>query len=212
MLTVKIPIRLPIAQYDLVDGVTGLFPYHVNGAMFYQGDDSGLQHSFVDTTVVNGQTYYYAVCSYDKGFITTNINGVTEGIPPSECTATIKVDANGKVTTDVNTAVVTPTAPSAGYVSPQISNYTHSGPATGTAAITILDPDSLKNNNVYRINFKDSTKFHTNPYPYYYIINYTDNDTLIKLTQFNTNTIQTTVIDGMSVGLTNDTTVAYRCK
>ena len=200
--------RTPIAQFDLVDGITGLFPITVNGASFYLGDDSGLQHSFVDTTVVNGQTYYYAVCSYDQGYITTNVNGVVQGIPPSECTSIIKVDANGKVTTDVNTAVVTPTAPSAGYISPQISNYTHNGPGSGTASITILDPDSLKNNNVYRINFKDSTQFHTNPFPYFNIINYTDNDTLVKLTQFNTNTIQTLVIDGISVGLTNDTLIS----
>jgi hypothetical protein len=208
----KSTFRQPLAQFDLVDGVTGLFPIDVNGAMFYQGDDSGLQHSYVDTTVVNGQTYYYAICSYDKGYINTSVVGVTEGIPPAECTSTIKVDANGKVTTDVNTAVVTPTAPSAGYVPSQVSNFSHTGPGTGSTTINILDPDSIKNNNVYRIIFNDSTKFHNNPYPYYSVIDYSDNDTVIKLTQFNTNTIQTTVIDGMSFGLTNDTVVAIDTK
>ncbi|MDR3626609.1 MAG: hypothetical protein P4L45_07240, partial [Ignavibacteriaceae bacterium] len=204
----KSTFRQPLAQYDLVDGVTGLFPIDVNGAMFYQGDDSGLQHSYVDTTVVNGQTYYYAICSYDKGYINTSVVGVTEGIPPAECTSTIKVDANGKVTTDVNTAVVTPTAPSAGYVPSQVSNFNHTGPGTGSTTISILDPDSIKNNNTYRIVFTDSTKFHNNPYPYYSIINYTDNDTVVKLTRFNTNTIQTAVLDGISMGITTDTTVA----
>ena len=64
--------REPIAQFDLVDGEIGLHPIDVNGAMFYLGDDTGLKHSFIDSTVQNGQTYYYAVSAYDKGFVTTN--------------------------------------------------------------------------------------------------------------------------------------------
>ena len=30
-------------------------------------NDNGLAHSFTDTSVTNGQTYYYAVAAYDKG-------------------------------------------------------------------------------------------------------------------------------------------------
>ncbi|HKJ81876.1 MAG TPA: hypothetical protein VJ954_07625, partial [Ignavibacteriaceae bacterium] len=199
--------RQPIAQYDLKDGITGLFPISVNGAMFYLGDDSGLQHSFIDTNVVNGQTYYYAVCAYDQGFMTTNIEGQQQGIPPSENTAIIKVDVNGKVTTDVNTAAVTPTAPSAGYVPPQISSFDASGPGTGKATINVLDPDSVKNYETYRIVFKENTPFHNSPNPFYSLINYSTNDTLIKNTQLNNYHIQTPVFDGFSIDLTNDTVV-----
>ncbi|HEY6952059.1 MAG TPA: hypothetical protein VI758_06605, partial [Bacteroidota bacterium] len=135
--------RQPIAQFDLVDGVTGLHPIGVNGAYFYLGNDSGIQHSFVDTTAVNGQTYYYAVVAYDKGFTTTTVTGEFIGIPPSETSSIIKVDINGKVKTDVNTAVVTPRAPSAGYVGPGINNSKASGPGTGSMQLTILDPDSI---------------------------------------------------------------------
>ena len=76
--------------------------------MFDLGDDAGLQHSFIDSTVQNGQTYYYAVVSYDQGFTTTTIQGEFLGIPPSECTSIIKVDINGQAKTDINTAIVTP--------------------------------------------------------------------------------------------------------
>ncbi len=203
----KATFRQPIAQFDLKDGVTGLFPISVNGAMFYLGDDSGLQHSFVDTTVENGQTYFYAVCAYDKGFLTTNINGVQEGIPPSETTSIIKEDAAGHYKTDVNTAVVIPTAPAAGYVPPEISSVINSGPGTGTESIQILDPDSIKNYNTYRVVYKDNSQFHTDPNPFYAIIDYSDNDTLINFTQFNGNQVTTPVIDGMSLTLTNDTSV-----
>lgn len=200
--------RQPIVQYDLKDGVTGLFPISVNGAMFNLGNDSGLRHSYVDTTVVNGQTYYYAVVAYDQGFLTTNIEGQQQGIPPSETTSIIKVDVNGKVTTDINTAVVTPTAPSAGYIAPEISSFNASGPGSGTASITVLDPDSIKNLDTYRVVFQESTPFHTSTNPYYSLINYSTNDTLVKNTPFNNDHIQTPVVDGLSIGLVNDTVIS----
>jgi hypothetical protein len=34
-----------------------------------------LKHSFIDTDVQNGQTYYYAVVAYDQGFTSTDIEG-----------------------------------------------------------------------------------------------------------------------------------------
>lgn len=203
----KPTFRQPIAQFDLKDGVTGLHPISVNGAQFYLGDDSGLRHSYIDTTVQNGQTYYYAVSAYDKGFVETNINGVEQGIPPSETTTTIKVDANGKVTTDVNTAVVTPHAPSAGYVPPQIASFDSSGPGSGWASIQVLNPDSIKNFETYRIVFKGSNPFHNDPYPYYSIIDYSANDTIVPFTRFTSKVIQTPVKNGFNVTISNDTSV-----
>jgi hypothetical protein len=200
--------RTPIAVFDLVDGITGLHPIDINGAKFYLGDDSGLQHSFVDTTVTNGQVYYYSVCSYDQGFIQTNIQGQTIGIPPSETTSIIKVDINGNYKTDINTAVVNPHAPGAGYINPQVSNFKKVGPATGDASVTILDPDSLKSFNTYRVEFFNNSSFNNNPYPFYRIINYTSNDTLLKLTQFSGDKVQTLALQGVSIGLRNDSLVA----
>ena len=199
--------RTPIAQYDLVDGVKGLHPIDVNGADFYLGDDTGLQHSFIDSTVQNGQTYFYAVVAYDQGFTTTTVEGVFEGIPPSETTSRVKVDVNGVYETDINTAVVTPRAPAAGYVSPKLDNYTASGPGTGAVAINLLDPDSLQNNHEYRLEFEDSTAFHTNPYPYFRLFDKTSGDTLVPLTKLNAANVQTPVFHGFDVKISNDAVV-----
>jgi hypothetical protein len=200
--------RQPIAQYDLVDGITGLHPIGVNGAYFYLGDDTGLQHSFVDSTVTNGVTYYYAVVAYDQGFTTTTVTGQFIGIPPSETTSILKVDANGHVTPDINTAVVIPRAPTAGYVPPEVGNLTATGPGTGSLQLTILDPDSVKDNHVYRMEFFDSTAFHTNPNPWYRLIDKTSKDTVVKLTKLTTAQVQTPVVRGFVANITNDPSVS----
>ncbi len=195
--------RIPIAQYDLVDEFSGLAPIGINGAYFYLGSNSGLQHSFVDSTVQNGQTYYYAVTAYDAGFTTTTITGELVGIPPSETTSTIKVDINGIAKTDINTAVVTPHAPAAGYVAPNIKVNTATGPGTGSLSVSILDPDSIRNNHTYRLEFVDSSAFHDNPHPWYQLIDKTSLDTAIKLTQLQTTLQQSPIVHGFDLNIVN---------
>lgn len=201
--------RKPIAQFDVVDGVAGLHPIDVNGALFYLGDDSGLQHAFIDSTVQNGQTYYYAVTAYDQGFFTTNIAGQFLGIPPSETSSIIKLDINGKVIkTDVNTAVVTPRAPAAGYILPPNNiPLTPSGPGTGTASGAVIDLDSLADHHNYRIEFADSTAFHDNPNPYYRLLDVTLQDTLIPLARLTGSSIVTPVIAGFDLAISNNQSV-----
>lgn len=204
----KAIFRLPIAQFDLIDGVTGLHPVDVNGALFYLGNDSGLKHSFVDTTVTNGQTYYYAVASYDRGFVTTNIQGQQEGIPPSESPTVLKEDINRKVTTDVNTAVVTPGAPAAGYIAPQIKSFEGSGPGTGTLSINVLNPNIVKNLNNYKLVFNENTVFHDSPHPEFSLINTTESDTVINHATIDGTDLETPVIDGLAISIKSDTAVA----
>ena len=89
----------PIAQFDLVDGISGPDPIGVNGAHFWRGDDTGLQHAFIDTTVTNGVQYYYAVVAYDRG----DPNRGTKGLTPAENTKIIREDFSGNVLfTDIN--------------------------------------------------------------------------------------------------------------
>ena len=66
----------------------------------------------------------------------------------------LKKDINGNITTDINTAVITPRAPAAGYLAPEITSFEGSGPGTGNISITILNPDSIKHINTYRLNFR----------------------------------------------------------
>jgi len=92
-------------------------PVGINGARFWRGDDTGLQYSYVDRDVVNGQRYYYACVSYDQG----DPNFGTTGLQPSECTKIISQDFAGTVQfIDINCAVIKPNAPVAGYIPPEI--------------------------------------------------------------------------------------------
>ena len=203
----KETFRLPLVQFDLIDGIKGLHPIDVNGAMFDLGDDTGLKHSFIDTTVQNGQTYYYAIAAYDQGFVTTNITGVTEGIPPSETTTTLKKDINGNITTDINTAVITPRTTAAGYLAPEVASFEGTGPGTGNISVTILNPDSIKHLSTYRIIFNEDLPYHNAAHPEFSVINILESDSLIKAQEIKGVDDQTPVINGFTIDIKSDTAV-----
>jgi len=147
----------PIAQFDLKDSVTGYFQagpdlfQGTSGASFYLGNDSGIQHSFVDTDVENGRTYYYAVVAYTKG-------DAQIGLLPVENTTRIQVDPQtGKLTPDVNTAIAVPVAKVAGYTPPQgtvkvnpVKTF-----ATGEIYYKVLDARKATAH-TYQVEFKDT--------------------------------------------------------
>ncbi len=54
----------PLAQFDKINGITG--PDPLNPYMWL-GDDTGIEHTFVDTTVLNGVHYQYAITAYTRG-------------------------------------------------------------------------------------------------------------------------------------------------
>ena len=174
--------RKPIAIFDLKNGIQGLHPVDVEGVKYNLGTDSGLRHTFVDDNVQNGQTYYYAVVSYDRGHVDTSATGLIEGITPAESGSVINRDVAGNIEVDINTAVVTPNAAAAGYRSPElVDDIEHtgpngrSGPGTGSFEIDFIVPDSVKNQNIYEVVFEDTTKFHHEGSVWYQILNVTDN-------------------------------------
>ncbi len=137
----------PIAQFDLDNGNAGFFPVIRNSVIYFLGNDTGLEHTWTDTTVENGQTYYYAVVAYDRG-------DVAKEILPAENSKTIVLDVSGNVTLDINTVTVTPRAPALGYVEPEVSTVTHvAGFSTGTMGTFVLDPAGVTSTTNYRINF-----------------------------------------------------------
>ncbi|MGE5496548.1 MAG: hypothetical protein ACM3Q2_00635, partial [Syntrophothermus sp.] len=143
----------PIAQFDLRDSIKGPDPVGINGASFWRGDNTGLTHSYIDTTVSNGQTYYYAVVSYDMG----DPNFGTKGLQPSECTKIISVDFAGTVNfVDINCAVVVPNAPVAGYKPPQIAgslSQVSEGVGTGRLSVSVLNPNEIVTGTQYKVKF-----------------------------------------------------------
>ncbi len=201
----------PIAQFDLVDSIKGPDPVGINGAHFWRGDDTGLQHSYVDTTVSNGVRYYYAVVSYDQGDPTLG----TGGLQPAECTKIISEDFAGTITfIDVNCAVMTPNAPAAGFVPAGIQgnlNQVSAGVGTGKLNLTIVDQAALNNETSYQVRFNASGTLPSYTTQTYDIIRTTatGTDTLEKgldATQFGPDR-PSPPFDGMVVSFTNDTLV-----
>ncbi len=146
----------PMVQFDLVDSIRGPDPVGVNGAHFWRGSNSGLSHSFIDTTVSNGVKYYYAICSYSKG----DPNRGTRGLQPTECSKVISTDNIGGVKfIDINCAVVTPQKPAAGYQSPQALgglDRVAQGLGTGSLVLTILNPTQIQNGDQYTVKFRSN--------------------------------------------------------
>jgi hypothetical protein len=145
----------PIAQFDLINGVKGLFVpsatlYELtSGAPFYLGSDNGIQNFYVDNDVINGRTYYYAVVAYDRG-------DATKDIFPSENTRFISKDALGQISTDINTVAIVPNAPVAGYVPPAsgLPAARQSGYSNVTPYFEVLDPTRVLEKN-YKVIFND---------------------------------------------------------
>lgn len=200
----------PIAQFDLDDDIVGPDPVGVNGASFWRGSDTGLQHSYVDEDVDNGQKYYYALVSYDQG----DPEYGTKGLTPSECTKIITEDFAGTITfVDYNCAVVTPNAPSAGYVPAEIvgelSSAT-SGKGTGNIGVSILNSNEIIEGAGYKVLFESEGDVFNYTTSGYKIISTIGSavDTVITVSGGNiSNSAASSPFHGMTVTINNDTAV-----
>ena len=144
--------KTPQVIFDKNDGIKDFFPVDLDGVKFYIGKDSGLRHSWTDSTVKNGYTYYYAITSFDFGFPEGNII-------PSECPIQITLNSDGTVKTGPNVAKVVPTAPSAGYVPATLNDiFRVEGTTSSTVAYSVVDHNDIKDGHVYFITFEDTLK------------------------------------------------------
>ncbi|MDZ7725827.1 MAG: hypothetical protein U5R06_24130 [candidate division KSB1 bacterium] len=145
----------PLAQFDLKNGIKGFFHpsfellQNTSGSSFDLGNDTGLQHSYTDYDVENGQRYFYAVVAYDHG--DTDID-----IFPKENSKRIDIAPSGEVRTFQNTAVVTPNAQAAGYEAPD-DNQLLSAETVGTGSVSfeVVDDQALKGH-TYEVSFLDT--------------------------------------------------------
>ncbi len=204
----------PIAQFDLKDGITGEDPVGINGAHFWRGSDSGLQHSYVDTNVTNGSTYYYALVAYDQG----DPHYGTKGLIPTETTKIISQNFSGDITfVDQNCAVITPNAAVAGYVAPQVTGdltKVATGIGTGRANLIVLNPNEVKDGSTYKINFASDgaeNKYRTTKFFITRTTNGTETTVVPDIDSSNFGGGKyTSPFDGLIVAVVNDTTGVVR--
>lgn len=130
---------IPLAIYDLKNGIKG---ESTTRRYFDLGQDSGLQHKYVDTNVQNGKEYLYAVVAYDS----------QDGpVPPLES----PINAANPDAPGDNTVRVRPMARSAGIISGQVDQEALK--VAGNADIEsldieLVDPSALVSG-IYRITF-----------------------------------------------------------
>lgn len=160
-------------QFDKKNGLSGAHPVAIEGfgVSYDMGTDSGLKYSFVDSTVENGRTYYYAVVSVDQGYHSSFFaDGISEfenlaEISPTESAKLIEIDAFDRpFNVGQNCAVVVPQSPAAGYVPASLSEegvQFVAGNSTASLNVDFLVPEEANSQNyTYEFSFSDDNRYY----------------------------------------------------
>jgi len=144
----------PLAQFDLVNEYEGYseVAYPGKGIQYWLGSNTGIVHTWTDSTVQNGFTYYYAVTAYDHG-------DPVKKLAPTETKKVITLGASGEIEEQgPNVVIVRPEAAVAGYVAAKLDEVSllEGGTATGRIGYEITDPDSVKGGHKYQVTFTDT--------------------------------------------------------
>ncbi|MDZ7288538.1 MAG: hypothetical protein ONB44_02460 [candidate division KSB1 bacterium] len=141
----------PIAQFDLINGKKGFSKQVVEGVAFYLGNETGLRHTFTDTTVINGQLYYYAVCAYDHGSDSLDFY-------PSENAIAVSRTPRGGTILPKNVVAVRPNPKVLGFVPASVSAATHTaGTGIGTVEVNMVNSELVPNNHVFNVRFRTTS-------------------------------------------------------
>jgi hypothetical protein len=156
----------PIAQFDLVDGKKGFTRKTVDGVAYNLGTDSGIQHTFVDNDVKNGQDYYYAVCAYDFGF-DPGANLDSLAFYPSENSYSISRTLRGGTIFPTNVVLARPNPRVTGFQRAGVGTAAHvAGRGTGSVQLDVANSTQVHADHRYKVLFtsNDSTLVHATAY------------------------------------------------
>ncbi len=138
----------PIAQFDLVDEIHGFSDQTVEGVAYFLGNETGITHTWTDSTVTNGQLYYYAVTSYDYGSDSLNFY-------PSENSITVSRTPRGGEILPQNVISARPEPKVTGYMRAEAGEVRHvAGRGTGTAEVRVVNSGLVPDGHKYRITFR----------------------------------------------------------
>lgn len=137
----------PLAQFDLVDGIQGYSKQVVSGVAYWLGSETGLTHNFIDTTVTDGQQYYYAVTAYNYG-------SDSLGFYPSENAIAVSRTPRGGVILPLNVVSVRPNLKADGFTPASSSSAVHSaGNGTGTVNVRVVNSTLVPDHHVFKVIF-----------------------------------------------------------
>jgi len=138
----------PIAQFDLINDKQGFSKQVVEGVAYYLGTNSGLTHNWTDTTVTNGQLYYFAVTAYDHGSDSLDFY-------PSENSISVSRTPRGGTILPTNVVAVRPEPKIMGFVPAQASNVTHiRGNGEGTVTVEVINSELVPDDHIILLKFK----------------------------------------------------------
>ncbi|MBN2355728.1 hypothetical protein JXO59_06415, partial [candidate division KSB1 bacterium] len=138
----------PMEQFDLINGKKGFSDITVDGIAYWLGEDSGLRHTFVDTTAINGQLYYYAVCAYDHGSDSLSFY-------PSENDYSVSRTPRGGTILPTNVVSLRPEPKTLGYVGAQTSDATKiSGKGVGSMQIEVVNNELVPDDHLFVLRSK----------------------------------------------------------
>jgi hypothetical protein len=149
----------PLFQCDKIDNIKGYTNFGLrNGTGYYLGNDTGIQHYFVDKTVQNGKTYYYGLIAYDYGISDTLM---PPGIAPSESNLVVDIDEYENIRQlGKNVQVVTPHQTALGYAPPALQILDSNIKETsGSVVPQIVSKNALKPDHTYRVHFVVDTVY-----------------------------------------------------
>ncbi len=150
----------PIAQFDLQNGIKGFSTEVIQGVAYWLGSDSGLKHTFTDTSVTDGQDYFYAVCAYDHG-------DDSLGFYPSENPISVSRTLRGGTILAANVAEVRPEPKVPGYIPAEAGDVRHlAGTGTANVDLQVVDSRLVPSNKTFYLRcYVDSlNRVHANRY------------------------------------------------
>jgi hypothetical protein len=139
----------PIAQFDLVNGRRGFSSQTVEGVAYFLGQDTGIQHVWTDSSVTNGQEYYYAVTAYDYGAETAKYN-----FYPSENPVAVFRSPRGGTILPPNVVRVRPEPKVLGYVGAERDGIEHfAGDGVGSVDVRVVNSNIVPDGHLFKISF-----------------------------------------------------------
>jgi hypothetical protein len=139
----------PIAQFDLVDGIAGYSNAGVEvvGVPYYLGEESGITHTWTDTTATNGQLYYYGVTAYDFGSDSLEFY-------PSENSLPVSRTPRGGLILPPNVVSVRPEPKVAGFQRAGLTEIVHvAGNGSGTVDVLVANSTLVPEASTFGISF-----------------------------------------------------------